>query len=50
MREYESHLLTSYKEYLTVLERLAKLKPSALVAKVSEVKRDRLSRAYQRLR
>ena len=50
LREYETHLLVSYKQYLSILERLSKLKPAALVAKVSEMKRERLSRAYTRLR
>ena len=30
LREYEETLLTSYKEYLGILERLAKLRPAAL--------------------
>lgn len=53
MREYENFLLSSYREYLMILERLTKIKPNALISKSNigdEAKRDRMLLAYNKMR
>lgn len=53
LREFENTLLSTYKEYLMILERLTKIKPNALIHKANftdEVKRDRMLMAYNKMR
>ena len=53
LREFENFLLSSYKDYLMILERLTKIKPHQLISKtkiIDEAKRERLLTAYSKMR
>lgn len=51
LRDYESFLITTYKEYLEVLERLCELKPAQMVGKIpDEEQKAKMAKVYSRLR
>ena len=53
MRDYENTLLDTYKQFLTILEALSKIKPGQLVSKLkldSGIRKDNLYSVYTKLR